>query len=165
MGKFKITLFIFALLFSFSSQSFGQKIGRGYKCTSGIKGKRAVAEHLMSRVKDKRFPNTVCGVIHAKGQYFPYGTMSEGAVIPDILKVAKDVLTTKKSNGFLGFRSYCRSGHGDQRIGGNCYRKSADIIDLAPYGSDIDVASETRPYMDFQPYQEASVIPQNTAVR
>lgn len=44
--------------------------------TQSLEGRAAVAEVVLNRVRDKRFPNTITEVVHAKGQFQPVSSGS-----------------------------------------------------------------------------------------
>ncbi len=93
-----------------------------------IEGMLAVGGVIMTRKHSGRFGSSVCAIVHAPGQFVgARGRLPTGAVYNQIIAASKKSLQSR-GNGFLGFRSYCR--RGDKRIGkgGNCYRRSTEVL-------------------------------------
>lgn len=68
----------------------------------GTKGMRAVAEVILNRVDNGRFPNSVCGVVNQKGQfsYLNHGKrgIRNKAVYGHIQQIAYDAMTGAPRN-------------------------------------------------------------------
>jgi|GEM_PF-5236215 len=106
------------------------------KTTTGM---RAVGQHVMERVESGKYPRSVCGVVHQPGQYFPNKPLSsDPKKLAEIVAAARYAIANG-GNGYLGFRSYCRPGKGDIRIGGNCFRKKAELPDSFGNGLATDI--------------------------
>lgn len=94
-------------------------------------GKLAVANVVLNRVKDSRFPNTLEGVIYQKwqftpaigGAYSPLGRLvgSGKKIQAECVKAAKEAMAGK--NNVKGYFFFCR-GAGQLRIGDHNFRKA-----------------------------------------
>lgn len=85
------------------------------------KGKLAVGHVVLNRVKSKKFPNTICGVILAPGAFsnFRLGKHKPSA---DSIKAANEIFKTKDpTNGALFFAS-SRLRHKGLTIGNHTFR-------------------------------------------
>ena len=71
------------------------------------KGKAAVAEVIISRVKSSKFPNSVYGVIYAKGQFQPVSNGSINTAYGKMSTSVKEEIN-KAVNDALGGSSYCK---------------------------------------------------------
>jgi hypothetical protein len=103
--------------------------GEDNKTTEGM---LAVGGVVITRKNSGRYPRSVCGVVHQlyDGEYQfkgAGGRLPTGADFSRVLSAAQRALNSR-GNGYFGFRSYCR--RGDRRIGkgGNCYRRSTEVI-------------------------------------
>ena len=103
--------------------------GEDNKSESGM---LAVGGVIITRKNSGRYPRSICGVVHQyyNGQYQFVGAggrLPTGAQFSRVLAAAQKAMASK-GNGFFGFRSYCR--RGERRIGkgGNCYRRSTEVM-------------------------------------
>ena len=97
-----------------------------------LEGMLGVGGVVMTRKNSGRYPSSVCGVDHQiyngesqfKGQG---GRLPTGSEFNRVLAAAQKAMGSK-GNGYFGFRSYCR--RGERRIGkgGNCYRRSTEVM-------------------------------------
>lgn len=101
---------------------------------SGIEpynGKVAVAQVVLNRVKDKRFPNTITGVIYQKNQFevVPKGMLWDRTPSQETISAVKDALRGKNvvGNSISFWADYLRSSHSlwdlpiKYRIGGHVF--------------------------------------------
>ena len=98
-----------------------------------IQGRVAVIQVVLNRMKDSRFPDTACGVIHQKGQFSWVGkgyTIQEKSLYESNKAVVRDVLAGKykdPTGGAIFFNSNHRSPTKTAkltvRIGGHSFYK------------------------------------------
>ena len=77
-------------------------------------GQVAVANVILNRVRDDRFPNTIRGVIYQKHQFSGTSMMYDRATSQSVKKAVRDALNGKKAVGddVIGFfADYLRKDH------------------------------------------------------
>jgi len=78
----------------------------------GRTGMIAVAEVVMNRLRNPRFPKTICGVILQRGQFFnvhaynPQGRDSRWGRAVEIARAVRDGEAERVTNGALFFRAH-----------------------------------------------------------
>jgi hypothetical protein len=103
-----------------------------------LRGMLAVGGTIMTRVEPRFKGGSICSNVHAAGQFVgAWHTLPGSKIVAPIIAAARRAMNSS-GNGYLGFRSY--GGHGCvARIGGNCFRKSAEMDD------DQNIASISEP--------------------
>lgn len=72
----------------------------------GYTGQRLVASVILNRVDSERYPNTIIGVITAKGQFSVWPrAMSRVVPTESVIKACRDELLNRSDNNFLYFRT------------------------------------------------------------